>query len=647
MSASPDLKRNPRPTPQAGREPPRSVASLVTLGVLSLIAVLASNYYLFSHLRRTFLKLDAERMRVLLGEYSPILYLNTGIAAALAAALFIAVTRLRRLSLPPPPLPPPPPAPVAAKPSEEQIRAEEERAFFFEESQTVNLAVESDFRIREANRIAANLLEVPREGLAGRDIRDFAADGARDALERYVERHLKGEFTPREEIDLKTPGGARTIRFAERHAVIKQNLLPVGVLLSGMDVTAFRRTEEEKKDLKRRLALASRMETLGLLAGGIAHDLKNIFSPLFAYPEYLLKQLPADSPLRPAIQGIKDAAWRASEIIQNFLTLARRGKADLIVGDLNQIPDPQRVRSDAFGGAAGRLHPGPGSRLAPQGFPADPAGRIRGGDGQRPGAGDAPGEDPRPFHSLPLGQGDGTIGIGAGSDGGGGGGRRSSGLHRRHLPPGRGDGVFPLFPVVSPGRGGRVEGGGCDMNETLAAIQPWEPYLRLALALIFGGLIGLERQAHGRSAGLRTNILVCLGACVLMIGFDKMFLGMNQTSAAPLIRIDPGRAAAGVITGIGFLGAGTIIKHKNVVVGLTTAATIWVVAAIGIILGLGEYDLSILVTMLVLITLYLLDRIKVRADLYKEITLEGEGGAEIYPAAAAALQPLGVVEKDY
>jgi putative Mg2+ transporter-C (MgtC) family protein len=185
------------------------------------------------------------------------------------------------------------------------------------------------------------------------------------------------------------------------------------------------------------------------------------------------------------------------------------------------------------------------------------------------------------------------------------------------------------------------------MNEQAMTIQPWEPFLRLLLALIFGGLIGLERSAHGRSAGLRTNILVCLGSCVLMIGFDKLFLAMDLSSAASFIRMDPARAAAGVITGIGFLGAGTIIRHKNAVVGLTTAASIWVVAAIGIILGLGEYGLSILVTVLVLLTLFLLDRIKVRADHYKEITLEGEGGAQLYPAAVAALESLGVVVKDY
>lgn len=185
------------------------------------------------------------------------------------------------------------------------------------------------------------------------------------------------------------------------------------------------------------------------------------------------------------------------------------------------------------------------------------------------------------------------------------------------------------------------------MNDPALAIQPWEPALRLLLALIFGGLIGIERSAHGRSAGLRTNILVCLGACVLMIGFHKLFLTMNQTGVAPLVRMDPARAAAGVITGIGFLGAGTIIRHKNAVVGLTTAASIWVVAAIGIILGLGEYDLSIMATVLVLLTLFLLDRVKVRADHYKEVTLEGQGGTELYPSAREALRVLNVAVKDY
>jgi signal transduction histidine kinase len=321
------------------KDPPAtSIASLAVLGVLLLLVALAIDYYLYVRLSQSFIELNAEQARSLISKYSPILYLAAGAAGALGILFFTVIARLRRAASPPPPPPPaPPPGLVPAKPSAEQIQAEEHRAFLFAEAQTINLAVGKNFLIREANQVAVNLLNHAGEGLKGRDIRDFAEGAGREALVRYLERHLRGEFSPREDIELKTPGGPRIIRFAERHAIIKQDLVPVGILISGLDVTAAKRAEEEMQGLKRRLALAARMETLGLLAGGIAHDLKNIFSPLFAYPDYILKHLPADSPLIPTIQGIQDAARRSSEIILNFLTLARRGKADLTASDLNQI----------------------------------------------------------------------------------------------------------------------------------------------------------------------------------------------------------------------------------------------------------------------------------------------------------------------
>lgn len=101
---------------------------------------------------------------------------------------------------------------------------------------------------------------------------------------------------------------------------------------------------------------------------------------------------------------------------------------------------------------------------------------------------------------------------------------------------------------------------------------------RLLLAVALGGLIGLERQTHGRPAGLRTHILVCLGSALVMI---------LATSFGP--NVDPGRAVAGIVTGVGFLGAGVIVKSKELVRGLTTAACIWFVAALGVAIGQGLY----------------------------------------------------------
>lgn len=125
--------------------------------------------------------------------------------------------------------------------------------------------------------------------------------------------------------------------------------------------------------------------------------------------------------------------------------------------------------------------------------------------------------------------------------------------------------------------------------------------VRLVLALVLSGLIGLERQLHKRTAGLRTHILVCLGSCLIMLTSLYIFdIYKNVTN------LDPARIAAGVITGIGFLGAGTIIREKEGVRGLTTAASLWVVAGIGLATGCGFYSAAVFTTGLVLLALFIL-----------------------------------------
>jgi len=125
--------------------------------------------------------------------------------------------------------------------------------------------------------------------------------------------------------------------------------------------------------------------------------------------------------------------------------------------------------------------------------------------------------------------------------------------------------------------------------------------MRLILSVVFSGLIGLERQIHRRTAGLRTHILVSLGSCLIML--TSLYVFDIYKNKVPL---DPARIAAGVITGIGFLGAGTIIREREKVVGLTTAASLWVVAGIGLAVGCGFYSASIFTTVLALIVLFFL-----------------------------------------
>lgn len=131
--------------------------------------------------------------------------------------------------------------------------------------------------------------------------------------------------------------------------------------------------------------------------------------------------------------------------------------------------------------------------------------------------------------------------------------------------------------------------------------------LKLGLAIVLGGAVGLERELSGKPAGLRTNILICLGSALLMDLSINVGLGANGVRTG-----DPARIAAQIVTGIGFLGAGTIMQARGAVLGLTTAATIWVVAAIGMTIGAGQYLEATGTTALVVLVLTLLQRVERR-----------------------------------
>jgi len=113
--------------------------------------------------------------------------------------------------------------------------------------------------------------------------------------------------------------------------------------------------------------------------------------------------------------------------------------------------------------------------------------------------------------------------------------------------------------------------------------------IKLILSAFLGGLIGLEREMHARAAGLRTHILVATGSTLIMMVSNYMFALYEEQTASSIVRLDPARIAAMTITGIGFLGAGTIIQSKEIVRGLTTAACLWVIAAVGLAVGCGFF----------------------------------------------------------
>lgn len=137
---------------------------------------------------------------------------------------------------------------------------------------------------------------------------------------------------------------------------------------------------------------------------------------------------------------------------------------------------------------------------------------------------------------------------------------------------------------------------------------------RLLLASLLGALIGLEREIHGRTAGFRTHLLVSLGSALFVIVSINFYRVFGNFSGSVAVGVDPGRVAAQVVVGIGFLGAGAIIREKASVRGLTTAACLWIAAAIGVACGSGLFMLSVLVTAIALVSLIALKKIEGMLD---------------------------------
>lgn len=150
---------------------------------------------------------------------------------------------------------------------------------------------------------------------------------------------------------------------------------------------------------------------------------------------------------------------------------------------------------------------------------------------------------------------------------------------------------------------------------------------KLLLASILGGSIGFERESHGQAAGLRTNILVSVGACLMMmlsLHMEELFRHLNAYSA---VRLDPGRIASYAIASMGFLGAGAIIKGKGSVRGLTTAAGLWLVTGVGLAVGAGYIIPAIVSTIISLLVLFVFRRFKtvVSRDVYSMLFIEFNG----------------------
>jgi putative Mg2+ transporter-C (MgtC) family protein len=177
-------------------------------------------------------------------------------------------------------------------------------------------------------------------------------------------------------------------------------------------------------------------------------------------------------------------------------------------------------------------------------------------------------------------------------------------------------------------------------------LESWqfEAMGQLVLAAALGGAIGLEREYHGRAAGFRTHLLVCVGSCLVMIlslHFERIFGGKSANTA---VRVDPARLAYSVMGGIGFLGAGAIIKSGVTIRGLTTAASLWCIAAIGMACGFATYALALFTGALVLFSLFALNSIEryIEGHWYKVIRVTCEDRPDEIEKVAQILEAGGV-----
>lgn len=156
--------------------------------------------------------------------------------------------------------------------------------------------------------------------------------------------------------------------------------------------------------------------------------------------------------------------------------------------------------------------------------------------------------------------------------------------------------------------------------------------IKILLAALAGGIIGFEREIHGRPAGLRTHLLVTVGSCLMMIISEAFYLKYDHLTVDSAVRLDPSRTAAQIIAGIGFLGAGVILKEGVNVRGLTTAASLWVVAGLGMAFGMGLFGPAAITTVLAFFSLFFLKKLEpvIKKDRYLFLTVVAGSDKDIY-----------------
>lgn len=169
--------------------------------------------------------------------------------------------------------------------------------------------------------------------------------------------------------------------------------------------------------------------------------------------------------------------------------------------------------------------------------------------------------------------------------------------------------------------------------------------VKILLAVVLGGVLGFEREHRGRPAGLRTHILVCLASTLLMIVSMKFLDGHQTPESALPLQQGFARIAAGIVTGIGFLGAGTIVNMRNITRGLTTAASIWFVSILGIAISTQAYSVAVIATVTAFVVLHVLSYIEhfLPRDRYCQLTISAPSAPDPIPLLQAHLHGHGIM----
>jgi two-component system cell cycle sensor histidine kinase/response regulator CckA len=187
-----------------------------------------------------------------------------------------------------------------------------------------------------ANQGLSKLLGYNADELIGMNFRELVKDGEIDIIYRETQRRINKEYS-RYELTIKRKDGQFRQVVVSATPLLDNNGHVNGTVGVFSDITELKMAESEKQELREKLARAQRMESLGVLAGGVAHDLNNILGPLVAYPELIRMKLPPDSNIKNEISRIEKSAQRAADVVQDLLTMARRGRYEMSPQDINEL----------------------------------------------------------------------------------------------------------------------------------------------------------------------------------------------------------------------------------------------------------------------------------------------------------------------